>query len=235
MTPEMSAALRAPFTRKEIGKLPKVWCDVCRDRNKICSEHQKTRCGTCKARISEAHLHVDFVGHADATARLLDVDPEWDWEPLAFDSFGLPAFDEYGGLWIKLTIGPKTRIGYGHADGKKGGDAVKEAIGDAIKTTAMRFGVGLQLWQKSKDEATAAEDVPSRQIERPAQTVEERKKELRSQIVTVSRRKGREKVEVIEDHFTAWSGEKMWKIHTASTEALSEYLAHIQKSEAAAS
>jgi hypothetical protein len=234
MTPEMLEALRRPFTRKEIGKLPKVWCEACRDRKQICSEHQKQKCGTCKARISTAHLHVDFVGHADVTARLLDVDPEWDWEPLAFDSFGLPAFDEYGGLWIKLTIGPKTRIGYGHADGKKGGDAVKEAIGDAIKTTAMRFGVALQLWQKSKDETGAADDVPAREVERPAQTVEERKKELRSQIVTVSRRKGREKVEVIEDHFTRWSGPKMWKIHTASTEALSEYLSHIQ-SEAGAS
>lgn len=234
MTPEMLAALREPFTRKEIGKLPKVWCPACRERNKICSEHKTARCSTCKARISEAHLHVDFVGHADVTARLLDVDPEWDWEPLAFDSFGLPAFDEYGGLWIKLTIGPKTRIGYGHADGKKGGDAVKEAIGDAIKTTAMRFGVALQLWQKSKDEAVAADDVPARQVERPAQTVEERKKELRSQIVTVSKRRGRHKVEEIEDHFTAWSGKDELKIHTASTRALQDYLDHIQ-SEAGAS
>jgi len=227
MTPEMLAALRAPFTRKEIGKLPKVWCEACRDRKQICSEHQKKRCTTCKARISEAHLHVDFVGHADVTARLLDVDPEWDWEPLAFDSFGLPAFDEYGGFWIKLTIGPKTRIGYGHADGKKGGDAVKEAIGDAIKTTAMRFGVALQLWQKSKDEA-AADDVPAREVERPAQTLEERKTELRKQIMTVSKRKGRHKVEEIEDHFAAWSGKDELRIHTASVQSLQQYLAQIQ-------
>ncbi len=228
MTPEMVEALRKPFTRKEIGKLPKVWCEACRDRKQICSEHKKTKCGTCKAFISPAHLHVDFVGHADVTARLLDVDPEWDWEPLAFDSFGLPAFDEFGGLWIKLTIGPKTRVGYGHADGKKGGDAVKEAIGDAIKTTAMRFGVALQLWQKSKDEAGAADDVPVREVERPAQTVEERKKELRAQILTVSRRKGRHEVADIEDHFTQWSGPDVLQIHTASTGALQSYLERIQ-------
>jgi hypothetical protein len=229
---DTAAKLRAPFEKKQIGKLPKVTCGDCRDRNKVCSEHKRQKCNTCKAYISTAHMHVDFVGHADVTDRLLMVDPQWNWEPLGFDSFGSPAFDGNGGLWIRLTVGEVSRLGYGHADGKKGGDAVKEAIGDAIRNAAMRFGVALDLWRK--ESAAVADDVPSREVERPAQTVEERKKELRSQILTVSRRKGREKVETIEDHFTQWSGEKMLKIHTASTEALAEYLKHIQ-SEAVAS
>lgn len=226
MTPEIAAQLRAPFDRKKVGKLPKVWCADCRDKRKVCSEHKRQKCGTCKAFISSAHLHVDFVGHADVTDRLLSVDPAWNWEPLGFDSFGSPAFDGNGGLWIKLTIGDVSRLGYGHADGKTGGDAVKEAIGDAIRNAAMRFGVALDLWRK--ETVVAEDDVPAREVERPAQTLEERKSELRSQIIAVSRRKGREKVETIEDHFTAWSGEKKLRIHTASTEALAEYLAHIQ-------
>jgi hypothetical protein len=233
VNPDIAKQLREPFARKQIGKIPKIWCPVCRDKNKVCTEHTKQKCGVCKAYMASGHMHVDYVGHADVTDRLLTVDPEWNWEPLGFDSFGSPAFDGNGGLWIKLTIAGVTRLGYGHADGKKGGDAVKEAIGDAIRNAAMRFGVALDLWRK--ETTVVADDVPVREVERPAQTIEERKKELRSQIVTVSRRKGREKVEVIEDHFTDWSGEKMLKVHTASTEALAEYLAYIQKPEAGAS
>jgi hypothetical protein len=232
---EMFEKLRAPFTRKQIGKLPKVYCGDCRERNKVCSEHKKQKCNTCKAVISPAHLHVDFVGHADVTDRLLSVDPGWNWEPLGFDSFGSPAFDGNGGLWIKLTVGGVTRLGYGHADGKKGGDAVKEAIGDAIRNAAMRFGVALDLWRKEKDESAAPEDVPSREVERPAQTVDERKAELRKQIITVSKRRGRHKIEEIEDDFTAWSGPQKLQIQTASVADLSRYLTHIQSGEAGAS
>lgn len=226
MNPETAAKLRAPFERKQIGKLPKVWCADCRAKNKVCSEHKREKCGTCKAFISKAHLHVDFVGHADVTDRLLAVDPQWNWEPLGFDSFGSPAFDGNGGLWIKLTIGGVTRLGYGHADGKDGGDAVKEAIGDAIRNAAMRFGVALDLWRK--ETVVADDNIPAREVERPAQTVEERKKELRSQIVTVSKRKGRHKVEEIEDHFVQWSGKEQLQIHTASVASLQDYLSHIQ-------
>ena len=49
-------------------------------------------------------------------------------------------------LWIRLTVAGVTRIGYGHAEGKKGPDAVKETIGDSIRNAAMRFGVALDLW-----------------------------------------------------------------------------------------
>lgn len=226
MTPEIAEQLRAPFRGKLIGKLPKVWCAACRDKNKVCSEHKRQKCTVCKATISTAHLHVDFVGHADVTDRLLAVDQEWNWEPLGFDTFGSPAFDGDGGLWIKLTVAGVTRLGYGHADGKKGGDAVKEAIGDAIRNAAMRFGVALDLWRK--ESAVAEEDVPSREVERPAQTVEERKTELRTQIMTVSKRRGRHKIEEIEDDFTLWSGEKKLRIQAASVADLQRYLTHIQ-------
>jgi hypothetical protein len=56
--------------------------------------------------------------------------------------------DENGGMWIKLTVCGVTRLGYGHPDGKKGGDAIKEVIGDALRNAAMRFGAALDLWHK---------------------------------------------------------------------------------------
>jgi hypothetical protein len=51
-------------------------------------------------------------------------------------------------MWIKLTVCGVTRLGYGHAGDKEGGDAIKEIIGDALRNAAMRFGAALDLWHK---------------------------------------------------------------------------------------
>ena len=67
---------------------------------------------------------------------------------MSFDSEGLPRYDKNGGLWIYLTICGVTKPGYGNAEGKTGGDAVKEIIGDALRNAAMRFGCALDLWHK---------------------------------------------------------------------------------------
>jgi hypothetical protein len=103
--------LRDPFPPEQVGKLPK------------------------------GGVFLDYVGHADVTARLLEVDPFWTWEPFAVDAQGLPARNG-ADLWIRLTICGVTRIGVG--DGK----STKECIGDAIRNAAMRFGVALELWAK---------------------------------------------------------------------------------------
>lgn len=100
-----------------------------------------------------------YVGHAAVTQRLLEVDPAWSWEPVALDERGLPLFDPLGGLWIRLTIAGITRLGYGDAQGKKGPNAVKECIGDAIRNAAMRFGVALDLWAKEDISSTLPADV----------------------------------------------------------------------------
>src|SRR5581483_6823368 len=84
------------------------------------------------------------------------VDPEWTWTPVAHDEHGLPRLDEHGGLWIILTVCGVKRLGYGDAGGKKGPNAVKEAIGDAIRNAAMRFGVALDLWAKEDLQQTNA-------------------------------------------------------------------------------
>lgn len=147
MTPEIARLLREPFPAELVGKLPRIWCGACREsRGKVCDKHQKIRCSGCNNNITTAHLHLDYVGHAETTDRFLQADPGWTWEPVAFDADGLPRVDRNGGLWIRLTIASVTRYGYGHADGKTGPDAVKEAIGDALRNAGMRFGVALDLW-----------------------------------------------------------------------------------------
>jgi hypothetical protein len=156
--------LRKKFPPELVGKLPRVTCPKCSDprKNGPCDEHQKRKCGVCQAYVSERHIHIDYVGHADVTARLLEADPQWNWEPLSTDEKGLPVFDadDRGspvGLWIRLTVGGVTRLGYGSAPSGQP-DAVKVLIGDALRNAAMRFGVALDLWAKGDRADPAAEN-----------------------------------------------------------------------------
>lgn len=126
MNADQATALREPFPASLVGKLPK------------------------------AGITLDYVGHGAVTSRLLEVDPEWTWEPLAFDQDGLPRFtlDASGNpiaFWIKLTVGGVSRLGCGTCKGNQF-DAEKVLIGDAIRNAAMRFGVALDLWIKGQAE-----------------------------------------------------------------------------------
>ena len=146
MTPEQAAALRAPFPPEAIGKLPKVNCGACVKANKerpgsTCEKHVKRKCDECGAWISAAHIHLDYVGHAGTTDRLLSVDPAWTWEPVAVDANGAPVIYD-GGLWIRMTVCGVSRLGWGD------GPDIKQMISDAIRNAAMRFGVALDLWSK---------------------------------------------------------------------------------------
>jgi len=140
------ALLRAPFPPNAISKLPKP---TKRQTDEVRSDFKKgIRCTECGQWHHKDVVHLDYVGHAALTDRLLDCDLNWNWEPVAFDASGAPARDSSGGMWIKLTVCGQTRLGYGHADGKNGGDAIKEIIGDALRNAAMRFGAALDLWHK---------------------------------------------------------------------------------------
>ena len=132
------AALRKPFPKEAIGVLPKPYK----------AESPKGKCDDCGGFHGLPAVHLDFVGHAAVTDRLLTVDPQWSWEPFALDPTGLPAMDRSGNLWIRLTVCGVTRIGVG--DGK----SAKEVVGDAIRNAAMRFGVALDLWTKDELEST---------------------------------------------------------------------------------
>jgi hypothetical protein len=102
---------------------------------------------------------LSYVGHADITERLLDIDPEWNWQPCRWHE-GVPEFERSKdgkpvGLWIRLTVCGVTRMGYGSVDAGAF-DAEKQLIGDALRNAAMRFGVALELWSKSERSAQPA-------------------------------------------------------------------------------
>lgn len=142
------ALLRAPFEPHQISKLPKPtrWqTDELRS-----NKSTGIKCEVCNGWHHRDVIHLDYVGHAALTDRLLDCDPEWNWEPVATMPDGSPAFDRNGGMWINLTVCGITRLGYGDAPGKKDGNAVKEVIGDALRNAAMRFGAALKLWHKGE-------------------------------------------------------------------------------------
>ena len=147
MEPPSLALLRKPFPDHHISKLPKETRAQI-DARKNDKNLMVWKCGVCGGAHHKNAVHLDYVGHAALTDRLLETDPEWSWEPVAFDATGLPALDKNGGLWIRLTVLGVTRLGYGDAEGKQGGNAVKEAIGDALRNAAMRFGAALDLWHK---------------------------------------------------------------------------------------
>lgn len=160
--------LREAFPPEVVGKLPKVTCKACSERNCRDQTHTKKKCRECDAFITPAHIHIDFVGHAQTTDRLLSVDLEWTWEPMAFDEHGLPLLvrDANGnpvGLWIWMTVLGVRRPGYGSCESRKL-EAVKELIGDAIRNAAMRFGVALDLWSKADLASSVEHD------DRPAET-----------------------------------------------------------------
>lgn len=133
MDAEKQKMLRAPFPPERISQIPR-----------------KTKSG--------ATVRLDYVGHADVTDRLLAVDPAWTWEPVTPEEY--KTLPPSNGLWIKLTVCGVTRYGFGDAQGKTGGDATKEMIGDAIRNAAMRFGVALDLWSKSDPDAPLAISEP---------------------------------------------------------------------------
>lgn len=138
--------LRAPFEANQISKLPKP---TKAQTDMVKNDYQKgMRCQVCGTWHHKDVVHLDYVGHAAITHRLLDVDPGWSWEPLAMDANGLPLLDKDGGMWIRLTICGMTRLGYGDAEGKSGPSATKERIGDALRNAGMRFGMALDLWHK---------------------------------------------------------------------------------------
>lgn len=163
MNAETATALRAPFPAEQIGKLPRIVCPDCsKARGKCCDSHSKSKCAECGNYITERHIHLDYVGHADVTSRLIEVDPDWTWEPAAVDGHGLPLcdVDDSGsavGLWIKLTVAGVTRLGYGSC-GSDQSDAVKVLIGDALRNAAMRFGVAVDLWAKGDRADPTAEN-----------------------------------------------------------------------------
>jgi hypothetical protein len=181
---ELLQKLRTPFESHQVSKLPKPTRS---QTDAVKADYRAgERCKVCGTWHHPDVVHLDYVGHAAVTDRLLDVDPAWDWDYIAKDEYGNPVLDSMGGMWINLTICGVTRRGYGAAEGKKGPDAMKEIIGDGIRNAAMRFGVALELWHKGilhldiAEEAGPAPDavrhsIDDKAFERAVKAIHEKK------------------------------------------------------------
>jgi len=103
-------------------------------------------------KLPKGGIQLDFVGHADVTKMLIEIDSEWTWEPTAFDVNGLPAYRVENGMahmagW--LTVQGVRRLGIGSVAHNKP-DLLKELVSDFIRNSAMRFGICLSLWTKQE-------------------------------------------------------------------------------------
>lgn len=119
---------------------------------------EKGKCDVCGGWHGLPAIHLDYMGHAEVTLALIEVDPLWTWEPLAIDD-GRPAIHKEGNrlvMWARLTMFGKSIIGVGTCEAGKG-DPEKELIGDFLRNAAMRFGIGTKLWSKATDADPAVE------------------------------------------------------------------------------
>lgn len=129
-------------------------------------------------KLPKGGMQLDFVGHADVTKMLIEIDPLWTWEPVAFDTDGLPAYRVENGMahmagW--LTVHGVRRLGIGSVAHNKP-DLLKELISDFIRNSAMRFGICLSLWTKQEWDDTPshtpapkpAAKTPSKATQKPS-------------------------------------------------------------------
>ena len=112
-------------------------------------------------KLPRGGITLDFVGHAEITRILIDIDPLWNWSPVEIVN-GRPAINETNGMatmWGYLSILGKTVIGVGSVRADKP-DLDKELIGDFLRNASMRFGICLSLWSKSEWEEHPAPAQP---------------------------------------------------------------------------
>lgn len=112
-------------------------------------------------------VQLSYVGHAEITRALSEIDPNWTWEPV-LGADGLPAIRIQHGqiprrdrepilvdmatMWGRLTLCGVTRWAVGSVEAHKP-DLDKELVSDFLRNAAMRFGVALSLWMKDTGNA----------------------------------------------------------------------------------
>ena len=116
------------------------------------------------SKLPKGGATLDFVGHADITRILIEIDPEWQIEPAMVDMNGLPAVVVTGnmvqaGFW--MTLLGQSRYCVGSVEERKG-DRYKELLSDGIRNGAMRFGIALHLWTKAEWQDLAAPSAPAK-------------------------------------------------------------------------
>jgi hypothetical protein len=124
-------------------------------------------------KLEKGGAQLDFVGHADVTRILIEVDPMWTWEPCDWNN-GRPAIHVHkatirrGGstvevdmatMWGRLTVHGITRVAVGSCELNKP-DLDKELVSDFLRNAAMRFGICLSLWTKQEWEDLTKPEAP---------------------------------------------------------------------------
>lgn len=120
-------------------------------------------------KLPKGNTMLDFVGHADVTKMLIEIDPNWTWEPVAFDEQGLPAYrveNGYAHMAGWLTIHGIRRLGIGSVQHNKQ-DLLKELCSDFIRNAAMRFGICLALWTKQEWDDLGDKSAPAAPVAAP--------------------------------------------------------------------
>lgn len=120
-------------------------------------------------KLPKGGRQLDFVGHADVTKFLLEIDPHWQWVPIAWDN-GRPAIHIENGMatmWGELRILGQARLGVGSVEAKKP-DLDKELVSDFLRNAAMRFGICLSLWTKQEWEDIESPGKAAPKPSRPA-------------------------------------------------------------------
>lgn len=114
-------------------------------------------------KLPKGGRQLDFVGHADVTKFLLEIDPHWSWVPIEWKD-GRPAIHIENGMatmWGELRLLGQARLGVGSVEAKKA-DLDKELVSDFLRNAAMRFGICLSLWTKQEwDDIESASRQPA--------------------------------------------------------------------------
>lgn len=102
-------------------------------------------------KLPKGGASLDFVGHADITRILIEIDPHWRLVPIAWEN-GRPAVNivnDMATMWFEMTLLGQARLAIGTAKATSP-DLDKVLYGDALRNGAMRFGIGLSLWTKQE-------------------------------------------------------------------------------------
>jgi hypothetical protein len=129
--------------------------------------------------LNKNGVDLSYVGHGEITKALIEIDPNWTWQPV-LGADGMPAIRTQKGqiprrdkepilvdmvtMWGTMTLNGVTRWAVGSVEAHKP-DLDKELVSDFIRNAAMRFGVALGLW--IKDTANAQ---PVNKVQRMTQT-----------------------------------------------------------------
>lgn len=128
------------------------------------------------AQIPKGNVKLDYMGHADCTLALIDIDPTFSYGWVTNEK-GLMAIEIRGDRLIIegwLVLHGVRREGVGTC-AKSKGEPEKELIGDLLRNCAMRFGVATALWSKADRHELGIEQPPQQaQQSRPAPQPERR-------------------------------------------------------------